>query len=72
MVRPMKARRVSIHEWKSVPAGTWDDHPSGDHMLVPVEVWLELERENRWMAAKIGDKEYDAMREAMIGGGDEV
>ena len=31
----------------------------------------ELEREHRWMAAKIGDKEYDAMREAMIGGGDE-
>ena len=36
-----KARRVSIHEWKSVPAGTWDDHPSGTHMLVPVEVWEE-------------------------------
>jgi len=31
----------------------------------------ELEREHRWMAAKIGDKEYDAMREAMreLGGG---
>ena len=35
----LKARRVSVHEWKSVPTGEWGDDPTGTHMLVPVEVW---------------------------------
>lgn len=64
-----KARRVIV--WEDHHGLKYEhvaDHPNGTHVIVPVEVWLELERENRWMVAKIGDKEYDAMREAMIGG----
>ena len=31
----------------------------------------QLVRENNWMAATIGDREVDAMREAMMGGADD-